>query len=54
MTVAEWRRLVISWFISKVDRVVQGRELELPSGLCLRNTKGGRVVQGRELELPSS
>jgi hypothetical protein len=33
-------------------RVVQGRELELPSGWCLRNTHGGRVVQGRELDLP--
>lgn len=28
---------------------VQGRELKLPSGWYLRNTKGGRVVQGREL-----
>ena len=25
-------------------RVVQERELKLPSGWCLRNTKGGRVV----------
>ena len=32
--------------------MVQGRELKLHSGWCLRNTKGGRVVQGRELNFP--
>ena len=33
--------------------MVKGRELKLPLGWCLRNTKGGRVVQGWELDLPS-
>ena len=37
---------------NKGGRVVEGRELKLPSSLFLRKTKGGRVVQGREWELP--
>ena len=32
---------------------VKGRELKLPLGWYLINTKVGRVVQGSELELPS-